>query len=252
VLLGGQQSGGATNDTWEFDGQNWQVFSGGALPGSTVVSMAYDLARQAVVAHLYVYNQPQQVWQWDGIAWTQIAVITTPQANQPVLVGAPDGIHLLGGTLPGFVGSPALNATEWLLRTPFVADLESFGEASVSPLGPLVLHGTGARPWLGETCRLAYGPLPGLPLPGLWFGAARLQPTVDLGWLGWPGRSVLISLDAPLPAVNDGHGGAIADIAIPYEPSFLGTAIHCQGFVFEPLTGELTTSNGVTLTFGAR
>jgi hypothetical protein len=249
VLLGGVLVGGASNDTWEFDGVDWHQFPSGVMPASTQPRLAYDSARQAIVAFLTPNNGPAQTWQWNGVAWTQIATATTPSqpSVEPALVGTANEVLLTGGRwLSDYF------ATEWSLQTPTLASVEAFGPSTASAAGPLLLRGTGSLPWIGSCVRVALGPLPFLPLPGLWFGSQRLVPALDLGSFGWPGREALIFLDAPVPAVNDGQGGAYADIDLPYESAFLGTMVHFQGFVYEPLSGELTTSNGVSMTFGAR
>ena len=78
VLFGGLGPGGL-GDTWGWDGGNWtQLAVSGPLPRSNI-AMAYDSKRQRIVVFGGVRDAfggalLADTWEWDGAAWTQLAV----------------------------------------------------------------------------------------------------------------------------------------------------------------------------------
>ena len=68
VLFGGYAGGpgGGPNDTWTWDGNQWQQRRPQTNPPGGPAFAAYDAVRQQVV--LFVEGQ---TWTWDGTNWTQ-------------------------------------------------------------------------------------------------------------------------------------------------------------------------------------
>jgi hypothetical protein len=255
VLVGGQLLGGAPGDTWEFDGTNWQQFAGGAGPAGPRPQVCWDEARQAIVAFDTGQTSAAtaRTWQWDGASWQEIAVGTTPGRLKVALASLPDRLLLIGGA-PGLSGGYfALPAN---LTSPALANLTTFGPSGASSAGPLLLTGTGARPWIGSNIALRIAPLPQWALPGAWLGASssEWQGTalpISLQPLGFAG-SMLVAPDVPLPVLDLGTGEGRLAFTVPSAPSLIGAAAFCQTFVFEPFTGAVATSNGVQLVLGSR
>jgi hypothetical protein len=255
VVLGGGQESGLPTDTWEYDGTDWSLESTAAVTPPQSPVLAYDEVRQTTVALLQQFSGPLQTWQWDGVLWTQVSQTAVPPTRAGAsLVSTANELLLFGGR--GSQSQP-IDGSMWLLSTPTVARATPFGPSGTSSAGPLDLHVAGAGPWIGSRCQLAFGPLPGLPLPGLWVGLSRTSwqgqtlPT-DLGFVGYPGSQLLIALDGPLATLNNGLGLATAAIDLPPAPSLVGVELFFQAFVYEPLTASLTTSNGLAFTLGAR
>lgn len=252
VMLGGFLNSGVPGDTWEFDGTNWSLRGTGG-PGALGSNLTYDSVRQVVTAFVAPSFGPMQTWQWDGQLWSQLTA-GTPPATRPgaAIVGTRDDVLAVGGQL----GSSSTYTAHLSLLTPAVAQVESFGAPGTSSAGPLSLTGGAWRPWLGTTFTVSCQPMPLIALPGLYAGFSRQSwlgtpLPIDLGILGWPGNSLHISPDVPLSMLNQGTG-AVAQIVLPLTPSLAGSQLHLQSFVFEPLGGQLATSNGLTLTFGIR
>ena len=70
-----QAQGRCTNDTWEWDGENWTQYEDiGPAPRSRP-AMAYDSKRQRIIlfggsAGSINFNN---TWEWDEENWTQVA-----------------------------------------------------------------------------------------------------------------------------------------------------------------------------------
>lgn len=79
VLYGGVNSSGTTfTDTWEWNGASWsQKFVNS--PGTFETAyMTYDTARQKVLLygvppHDLLFRRTSQVWEYDGVTWTQLS-----------------------------------------------------------------------------------------------------------------------------------------------------------------------------------
>ena len=87
ILFGGDNTGSSRlNDTWEFDGVNWQQKSPTLSPSGRVnidQAMAYDAARQRVVLFggLTSAGHRNDTWEYDGSTWTQVTPATMPGAR---------------------------------------------------------------------------------------------------------------------------------------------------------------------------
>ena len=116
VLFGGlvSQSGVFSNQTWEWDGANWQLRTPVSSPGARAESaMAYDPVRQRTVLFGgFNQNLLADTWEWDGTAW-----VVRPTTG--VLVGgrrnhamAYDAVRQRVVLFAGEAGSPMWDDTE--------------------------------------------------------------------------------------------------------------------------------------------
>jgi hypothetical protein len=258
VLVGGSMTAGIPNDTWEFDGTDWSVQSGGLLPVGNAPTLVYDEAREITLGAFPQSNGTMPTWQWDGQDWSPFSPAVVPPARrEATLVNTAAGVRLDGGDMPWPAPSGSYLSEPWLLASPTLAQRSAFGLPGQTGAGPLELRGVGALPWIGSDLEFEFGLLPGVPLPGLWFGFSQHawsgQPLpLNLAGLGFPGTMLRISLDLPWPVLNNGQGLAKASIALPALPELVGMQVFCQAFVYEPATAGLTTSNGLVLTLGLR
>lgn len=84
VLFGGVSPGWLMrNDTWEYDGINWEQVSTSGPSARFGAAMTFDATRGASLLHggligLY-YGAESDLWKWDGVAWQRI----TPNAQGP-------------------------------------------------------------------------------------------------------------------------------------------------------------------------
>jgi hypothetical protein len=89
VVFGGGLSGNPTyfDDTWEWDGVDWQLRQPAvAPPGSDAAVMAYDAARQRTVLFLPITVNTTlvgaQTWEWDGATWAQRTPVHMPSPRR--------------------------------------------------------------------------------------------------------------------------------------------------------------------------
>jgi hypothetical protein len=104
VLFGGSAGTSVYDDTWEWDGVDWKNVSPTLRPiARTRANLVWNAARQRVTllggADTQGSTQPalQDAWEWDGAAWTPIAIPRGPGYLQMAGVGLHGGIVLLGG-----------------------------------------------------------------------------------------------------------------------------------------------------------
>ena len=72
VMFGGEHNGPVYNETWEFEGENWQqVTTNHAPPGRFWHGLAYDSERQVVVLFGGYDDQDlfDATWEYDGHDW---------------------------------------------------------------------------------------------------------------------------------------------------------------------------------------
>jgi hypothetical protein len=253
VLVGGTPATGLLGDTWEFDGVDWQQRATGVQPAAAASTVAWDDARQVVVAFVGGgTSAPMQTWQWDGAAWTPLTNGIAPSARGgAAIVGTGGDVLAFGGNL----WTGGATAQQWSLRTPWPAAVGAFGASGSSAAGPLLLSAGPSRPWLGATFEASIGPLPSIALPGCYAGGSRtswlgVPLPLDLAPFGWSGQ-LAIAPEIPLPVQSNGANASVA-IALPNTPAVAGAELHLQAFVFEPLSGAIAASNGLTLTAGLR
>lgn len=223
VMFGGSLG----NETWEWDGTNWNQRNPATSPTSRCYhAMVYDLARQRVV--LYGGQDSGRLWQedtweWDGSTWVQRgpgpvspkrcfhAMVYDSSRQQVVLFGGQNlGAMGLNDTweygFPGTVatsGTPRVGATVNLVLTaagdaglPYQAG-SSFGT------GPILIGGQ----------RIGLSP-DGL----LVVSAGNLAPGIFQGYQG----------------VLDHRGQAQAAIHIPKVSTLVGLQIHTAFLTLDP------------------
>ena len=76
VIHGGLQSQSRFDETWEWDGQRWTLFTGSGPGAREGAVMAYDAARSGVI--LFGGATPDMqirgdTWEWDGQTWTKVS-----------------------------------------------------------------------------------------------------------------------------------------------------------------------------------
>lgn len=258
VMVGGDAYGMGAGDTWEFDGVDWHQRPGSLAVGSVFdPALAYDAQREVVVALAPgLVNGALQTLQWDGVTWLPVSSAAAPPTRSlPTLLPTFAGMVSFGGALPP--NASQLLADRYLLRSSQLAAVETFGAPGVSLAGPLTFTVVGNGPWLGSRVDLEVAGLPAFALPGVWAGASRTDWNgaplpADLGALGWPGAIVRVALEIFVPVLSLGNGRARTFVDLPADPVLVGLPLHLQAFTFEPLTGVLTASNGLSLTAGLR
>ena len=74
VIHGGLQASGRFDETWEWDGETWTLFTG--TGGREGALMAYDEARANMIlfggadADMNIHGD---TWEWDGATWTKVS-----------------------------------------------------------------------------------------------------------------------------------------------------------------------------------
>ena len=92
VLFGGLSSAGLSNDTWEYDGIDWVQRSPAVAPSPRYnAAMTFDSDTGVTVLVGGITDSAgtqysDEVWEWDGVAWTQI--VNTPGLGPPPIAGA--------------------------------------------------------------------------------------------------------------------------------------------------------------------
>jgi len=78
VAFGGQlkSNGSYTNETWEWDGANWNQRAVTGPSARSSFAMAYDPVRQKTVLFggMNTAGYSDETWEWDGQSWTKLAV----------------------------------------------------------------------------------------------------------------------------------------------------------------------------------
>ncbi|MEZ5963891.1 MAG: kelch repeat-containing protein [Planctomycetota bacterium] len=86
VMWGGSDASGAQLDVWEFDGTDWEAPPGGPGPsGRNEPGLAWDGVRGKIILfggrEVVGGLARNDMWEWDGVAWTQITPATVPTAR---------------------------------------------------------------------------------------------------------------------------------------------------------------------------
>ncbi len=133
LLFGGTlltASGGQTNETWNWDGQNWHQLHPLNAPPALQGTMVYDPVDQQVLLLLYQVESGgsvnNQMWSWDGQNWHQLHPALLPEVLNVSLAydGAQGQMVLFGGAVPNgsqtaLVGITWLwNGSTWLRQNP--------------------------------------------------------------------------------------------------------------------------------------
>ena len=98
VLFGGS----GQRDTWTLDGDTWQQKSPTQAPPGGQASMAFDRARQIIVATVQGSgpNCPVDTWTWDGSNWAKLAVIQPKACSFGSAYDSKENVVRLAGILP--------------------------------------------------------------------------------------------------------------------------------------------------------
>jgi len=84
VMWGGSDATGAQLDVWEYNGTDWVSVGGPGPTGRNEPALAYDGVRGRIVMYggRAVSGQVlNDMWQWDGLVWSQITPATLPPAR---------------------------------------------------------------------------------------------------------------------------------------------------------------------------
>ncbi len=265
VLFGGS----AGNDTWEWDGLDWQRM----LPQTSPLGHAfgvYDSVRERVVL---IGNRREargwslnDCWEWDGVDWTQIATGRFVSFWEVTGVGAFDESR---GEVRIFGGTPSeqwqhrffdrLNSNDtWTLRTRDPAVVDGFGRGCTGGMGvPELRTQADSKPWFGDNFGLVVDNMASgasavvlLGLSNTTWGNTPLP--VDLGLVGAAGCDLLVEPSAVIALAGPGPS---VSLTIPRAPVLLGVQFFTQGLVFDPgapNAAGLAVSNGLALTLGRR
>jgi len=155
----GSQEGSGPVDTWEFDGTQWHQVATNGPPGARQFPvMGYDPMREAVILcsggqynivstnHLYF----DDVWEWNGSAWTEI---TPPGTRPPAVQWAAGAFDSRRGRLVLFAGttnvdSVVLSRETWEYCLP---ELRLTG-IERQPDGMVIQWTGGAPPYQLQSC----------------------------------------------------------------------------------------------------
>ncbi|MCA8978005.1 MAG: hypothetical protein KDC98_24985 [Planctomycetes bacterium] len=206
VLFGGSTSFGISDQVWEWDGVDWSDVTPLVGPAPRLgAAMAYDFGNGTVAmfggARAFAASTYENdVWDWDGVAWTQ-RVIVGPQPvgrYAAALLGSGNRVLMLGGqVLPTVSGGMSeevwqLNGQAWV-RLP---DCPLACRSPIAALDPLanevVLFGG-----------IVNAPTGSSATPGVWaFGAARAAVTPYGGGCVGSGSAATIAASG-LPTVGN-------------------------------------------------
>jgi len=168
VLMFGGYVGGSTNqlnDTWQWDGTNWQQLSPTNVPNRrSGGGMAYDPISQRII--MFGGDSPSgylgDTWAWTGSNWQQLSPAHTPTPRGTPYMATDqtrNNIVLFGGV----TGSGRSNETwtwngsDWIIQSPVTRPTaRNFGQMTYDPVsGNLLMFGgdsgSGASGYLNDT-----------------------------------------------------------------------------------------------------
>ena len=246
---------GTDGKVWLWNGTSWTAVTPVNQPGvRQSASMAYDEVRQRIV--LFGGSNSGQnygsTWEWDGTNWSLRQNTGTPGARSSAGMGYDSWNQqclLFGGsdTSGPLVGT-------WSYGSPILASAVPFGVGCLGSINQPPALESPRRPWLGELFVSTITKVPPAAAAVALFGLSNTQwgslpLPFDLRPIGMPGCYVYQSNNLSIPFL----AGVVA-IGVPNSPELIGNMLHEQAVVVDPganLLG-LTTSNALTLTFGAR
>jgi hypothetical protein len=272
VTFGGRSptTTAVANDTWEWDGANWQQIVTPVSPNARAFyGMAYDERRGVTVIYGTqsgsVAAGGNQTWEYNGTTWAQVVTPTTPPGlEQPAMAyDKGRGVVVMFG---GFNGTPPgtdyrttyeYDGIDWVLRPTVNAPVTGYRAGIVydDTRGRLVLYGG----FGAATAQQGTWEYDGND----WTQVASTGPAKStegfFGYLPTTGQTVHFGGSGPTPpgTVNNEtwlYGGAGTAIAAPYGagcatgvgiPSFLPTTVPQFGTNY-----TLTLSGAPALTVG--
>lgn len=272
LLFGGTtnqgQSGTYTNynDTWEWNGSNWNMVNGGTAGSPSPrfrVAMAFDGRRQRITlqgGRTGPYSYVDDTWQWDWqtLSWSLLPTLQSPSLRTGAAMAfdtSRQRLILFGGQRD-FTSNPrdeqAYDDT-WEFGIPAGAAAFPLGSGCATGAPALQLTAT-ALPQRGTTPNLQLDFVQPNELPFLVAGFSD-QYLVDPFW-------GTVRLPSPLPnlgscefqvapVVSDfmpAQGStATRQWPIPNIPSLRGTTVFLQCVNLHPASGTIRTSNGLGL-----
>ena len=224
------------DETWEWDGTNWQQRTPASRPSPRATSLAYDAARGRVVLFGGTDGPSflADTWEWDGTNWRQRTPLTTPpaRAGHALAYDAQrQRVVMFGGSTTGnsfLADTWEWDGNDWQLLSPAQRPRARSGHAMVydRARGRVLMFGG------SPTVYLPYRPTPLLGDAWEWDGSSWQE----LAGLSGPGGRF-----APGLAYDARRGRAVL-----YGATFIDGDVRWAS-VFE-LTGP---SNGTFAVFGS-
>jgi hypothetical protein len=173
ILFGGRNrynNAPSYGDTWEWDGEQWQLVSQSGLAARDHIDLTYDPLRGRLV--LFggfdgvgtIYGD---TWEWDGETWTQAAstgpplraahlITFDPQLGETILFG---GLNLEGGKRNVLGDTWSWNGKRWKKAAENVEGRSHYSMTCVPDDGYLIRFGGGnpERTPMGDTHKLSQG-----------------------------------------------------------------------------------------------
>jgi hypothetical protein len=248
-------------DTWEWDGANWQQMQPANSPqdlNAAYLAFAPSVGRVVSYGGFIPDGTGTNIiatggcWTWDGNDWVQVV---SSQPNPGVRASQIAWSALSGGVLL-FSGHAAPSNDTWLTSlSSSLASFASFGSGCVGPTAqaPLLTGVATEPPRVGATARMRASNLPlAVTVPIFALGLSNTHDQgppayplpLDLGLVGWPGCAQLVSDDVISFAITT---SGIADyaLAVPMNLVLVGFTFHAQALVLYSPSG-VAASNGVT------
>jgi len=209
LLYGGANAGLRLDDTWLYDGDDWQLMCDPCAPGQRAGhGLIYDSQRQRVVLFsgaTEASDSSNDIWEWDGVTWTEATPSgVPPSVRVGALVAYDPGRGVMvtyGGELPSGSGSDELfeyDGTEW--RGPLT-----------SVLDPADRYDAGsAATWNGSEVMILGGYTGGVPAADAWSWNGVRWQQLCVNCLGSPRRNAAIAYDSDrdLVVVATGYDGS--------------------------------------------
>lgn len=247
VLFGGNPQMGTgirLDDTWTWDGSNWQQrFPTSRPPARGSHMMVYDSGRDRAVVYGGATGSGsffRDTWEWDGTTWVQRQPITRPRANWNGLAATYDDarqqVVLFGGydssCYPcGLAG--AENAT-WVYGAARPGRFSGLGAGCAGSAGvPSLRLATGRLPYVGDTFELEVGNLPAGPRAALAVFGFSLSSPFSLAPIGMPTCNLHSSAVLTVVAVIGGVAWHWT-IAVPADPRLVGQSFAMQSLIVDP------------------
>jgi hypothetical protein len=260
IYFGGRSVGVALGDTWVWDGSNWSETVTANAPstlgvvGRFAYGMTYDLLRDRHVLFGGTRNGPtlSDVWEFDGSNWEQRTV------SGPLTRTGPTFAYVIGlqkTFLFGGYGGPQLGDT-WEYQTTALPSAVPYGLGCAGPGGGLALAST-SSPWAGDVWTATCSNLGPTSLAmEVWGLSQSLLPLNVVLSIAPVGCNLLNTADLLLGPSISIAGEATVQFALPNNPALAGAVMQLQiaELQFDPGGNwiGLYTSNGLTMTIGAR
>lgn len=242
LLFGGLQDPGPgqqdLNDTWLFDGSDWQQ-----LQPTTQPPAGHDRAL-VYEAHTNTFlltggnvaGDGMDSWRFDGTDWTQVTTATRPGrrvGHAAVYDLSTNRTVIYGGRWP----AATWYDDTWTLANGTLAASIAFGQGCGSPPMAL-LQDEAYRPVLGQQARLRIADAP-TPWIGITVGfdnqstGGNALPS-DLTALGMPGCALLHSAELTGLAATATANGTEFRLQLPPENTLLGADVFVQAYALAP------------------